>query len=78
MIKVTNWMWVFDDIVATCKQTGEGVIVDFEEAVRVYGEKPQNNPIALFEMITELNRNMTEIDEIVRAFEKDLYGACFM
>lgn len=78
MIKVTNWMWVFDDIIATCQQTGEGVAVDFGELGKVHGGKPQDNPMALFEMITELNQDMTAIEQIVREFEKELYGACFI
>ena len=78
MIKVTNWMWVFDDIIATCQQTGEGVIVDFDEIGKVDGGKPQDNPMALFEMIAEFNQDMKEIEQIVREFEKDLYGASYI
>ena len=78
MIKITNWTWVFDDIIATCQQTGEGVIVDFDEIGRTNGVKPHDNPMVLYEMIAELNKDMTEIEQIVRDFEKELYGASFM
>ena len=75
MTEVTDWVWLFNNTIAICQQAGEGVYVDFEKMGSANTNKLQDNPMALFERITELKQAL-ELEQIIKGCEKEFFRAC--